>query len=184
MTQEMQDAEYGSSSRSHFQPFQYFQNLHILTCIKTLSLYLGFLHYLKTAIALQILNGLQSLTERVSEILIPKTGPPKIPFISIKKYNNAIVLRTKLQDIHSNKCSLCTLALSLNHQSWNWTSIRTFLGDILPPNQQLEKGVWPNIVISFATGLVRFPTSLAFGSGLGNLTRTGHIQRIYKGQNS
>ena len=45
-----------------------------------------------------------------------------------------------------------TLALSLNHQSWNLTIIRAFLCDILPPNQYLRQAFWPNIVPSFGTG--------------------------------
>ena len=46
----------------------------------------------------------------------------------------------------------CTLALSLNHQSWNLTIIRAFLCDILPINQYLQQTFWPNIVPSFGTG--------------------------------
>ena len=45
-----------------------------------------------------------------------------------------------------------SLALSLNHQCRNFEKCSTFLCDILPPDQYLEKAFWPKIFPCYGTG--------------------------------
>ena len=69
----------------------------------------------------------------------------KIFFVGTYTHNNVVNM------VPQYLLNGCTVALSLSHRRWILTIIRTFLCDILPPNQYLQKAFWPNIVISFGT---------------------------------